>query len=130
MPILRELRKDGLLVEYPGFSNQPAATFMDPQVKNVYSIYRSVNQTLLPKIRHFFYDMELVKRYNFINLFPLRLLEKISMSVVEKKFTSLEDYLLDIETYIKQAFITIIDNIFSDFSTYRNEKLERWIKNI
>ena len=130
MPILQELKRDGLLIEYPGFSKHPAATFLDPQVKNVYSIYRSVNQTLLPKIRHFFYDKELVKRYGFIYLFPLRILEKISMSVVEKKFTNLEDYVLDIETYIKQTFITCIDNIFSDFPAYRNEKLEQWVKNI
>jgi len=76
MPIIQKLREDGLLVEYPGYSAHPASVFRDPGVKNIYRVYRQVNETILPRIRHFFYDKELVTYFNnSIDLFPLMMME-------------------------------------------------------
>lgn len=105
MPIIRELRKSGILVEYPDYSAHPAAVFLDPMVKDVYRVHRMINETFLPKIRHFFYDKELAGRYGFIDLFPLRLFEKVFDSVLENKFSNIKEYKEEIESFIKNTFV-------------------------
>ena len=127
MPIIRKLKNDNLVVESPDFSNHPAAKFNDSKVKYVYSIYKALNKTALPRIRPFYYNKILVEKYNFINLFPLRLLEKILAFVVENKFEKLSDYVQYVETYIKKTFRPKIENMLTDFIIYRNESLEKWI---
>jgi len=128
MPINRKLRKDNLIVDKLGFPGALAATLKDSRTKTVYNIYSLVNRRFLLKIRHFFYNKDLVKQYNFINLFPLRLLERIFLSVKNRESENLEDYVIDIEIYIKQTFSVYIDRIFSDFAVYRNSDLEKWLK--
>lgn len=105
MPIIKELRKNGILVEYPDYSAHPAAVFLDPIVKDVYSVHRMINETFLPKIRHFFYDKELAGKYEFIDLFPLRLFEKVFDSVLENKFSNMQDYAEEIESFIKNTLV-------------------------
>lgn len=126
MPIIQQIKKDNLMVEYPGYSAHPASKFLNQQVKYIYSIYRYVNRDVLPKIRHFFYNKALVEKYDFINLFPLTMLEEILNCVSEDKFSDFKDYVHHAGMYIKKVFRSKIEEIFSDFEQYRNADLEEW----
>ncbi len=128
MPIIKKLRKDGLLVEYPGYSAHPASVFREPAVKNIYRVYRQVNETILPRFRHFFYDKELVTYFNSIDLFPLMVMEKIVHSLENEKSTDLGQVVAGIEKFTKDFFGPLIDAIGDAFPKYKNPALNSWLK--
>lgn len=102
-------------MEYPGYSAHPASVFRDPGVKNIYRIYRQVNETILPKIRHFFYDKELVTHFSSIDLFPLMVMEKIVHRVENEQTADLGKIIAEIEMFTKDFFGPLIDNIVDAF---------------
>jgi hypothetical protein len=126
MPVIRQLRNDNLIAEYPGFSKHPAAKFLDRQVMYIYSVYRMVIETIIPKVRAFFYNKCLIERHGFINFFPLKLLEEIVSTVIDNKFRELKDYVLYVEAFVKKVFRPYIERIFSDFKEYENEDIKLW----
>jgi radical SAM superfamily enzyme YgiQ (UPF0313 family) len=129
MPIIQKLREDGLLVEYPGYSAHPASVFREPAVKNIYRVYRQVNETILPKIRHFFYDKELITYFNNnFELFPLMVMEKIVHWVENENTEDLGRIVAGIERFTKDFFGPLIDNIFDAFPKYKNPALSSWLK--
>ncbi|MCX6581485.1 MAG: radical SAM protein [Candidatus Aminicenantes bacterium] len=129
MPIIKKLREDGLLVEYPGYSAHPASVFREPAVKNIYRVYRQVNETILPKIRHFFYDKELVTYFNnSFELFPLMVMEKIVHWVENEKSADSGQIVAGIERFTKDFFGPLIDNICDAFPKYKNPVLSSWVK--
>ena len=128
MPIIQKLREDGLLVEYPGYSAHPASVFREPAVKNIYRVYRQVNETILPRIRHFFYDKELGTQFNSIELFPLMVMEKIVHSIEIEKTEDSGQIVAGIERFTKDFFGPLIDNIHDAFPKYKNPALSSWLK--
>jgi hypothetical protein len=108
-------------------SKHPIAKFKNQNVKYIYSIYRSINESALPKIRHFFYNKKLVDKYDFINLFPLRVIEEILKNIVENKLMDLKECISNIEEFIKNTFRPCIDDIFCYFPSFRDEDLKKWL---
>jgi radical SAM superfamily enzyme YgiQ (UPF0313 family) len=123
MPIIERLRADNLLSEAPGFVSYPIAKFSNRDVIYVYSIYRAVNEVFLKKIRHFFYDKELVQEYPFINRFPITLYEEILSVVSERKYAEIKEYTYYIVDFVKDFFRPYIIEIFSRFPKYGNTGL-------
>ena len=125
MPIINKLRKDNLLIENPGFTSHPKAIFRDRKVVFFYSIYRAINEMILKKIRHFFYDRELVRMHSFLEDFPIRILEEILVAVNENKYGEIKDYAYDILGFVKNTLEEHIWEIFSNFPGYKSRELEK-----
>lgn len=123
MPIIKKLRKDNLLSEKPGFVSHPAAKFSDRKVVLVYSIYRALNESVLKKIRHFFYDKEVVQMYPFINTFLMKIYKEILSAVSESKYGELRDCVHYILDFARDAFRPHLKDIFASFPKYQNTDL-------
>ncbi|HLP59985.1 MAG TPA: hypothetical protein VK186_14185, partial [Candidatus Deferrimicrobium sp.] len=124
MPIIEKLRTDNLLSEEPGFVSNPIAKFSNSDVITVYSIYRAVNELILKKIRHLFYDKRFVKEYPFINRFPITMYEKILSAVRDQTCTDIKEYTYYIMDFIKDSFRPYLGEIFSRFPVYENNGLK------
>ncbi|MCX6584804.1 MAG: radical SAM protein [Candidatus Aminicenantes bacterium] len=124
MPIIEKLRADNLISEEPGFVANPIAKFSNRDVISVYSIYRAVNELFLKKIRHLFYDQQLVQAYPFINRFPITMYEEILSAVGDQKCTDIKGYTYHIVDFIKDSFRPYLGEIFSRFPIYENNELK------
>lgn len=124
MPIIGKLRVDNLLSEEPGFVANPIAKFKNRDVITVYSIYRALNELFLKKIRHLFYDQQLVEAFPFINRFPITMYEEILAVVGDQKCTDIKGYTYHIVDFIKESFRPHLGEIFSRFSIYDNNELK------
>ena len=128
MPIIEKLRADNLISEGPRFVANPIAKFRDKDVIFIYSIYRAVNELFLKKIRHLFYDKQLVQVYPFINMFPISMYEKIITVVREKKYSDIKEYTYHTMDFIKDSFSPYLGEIFSRFPKYENNELKSVFK--
>lgn len=123
MPIIEKLRADNLISEEPGFAANPIAKFGNRDVISVYSIYRAVNEIFLKKIRHLFYDKQLVQAYPFINRFPITLYEEIISVVLDRKYMDIKGYTYHVVEFMKNFFKPYLGEIFSRFPIYENNGL-------
>lgn len=108
IPIMDDLRRDNLLVETHDFSAHPSAVFKDPEVNLFYIIYRHINQGSLKKTRHLFYNKHIISAHPSLNLFPLRIMEKILQVIAEVNGQNLEDYLNPVSTFIENALFPLL----------------------
>lgn len=102
IPVIDNLRKDKLVVESPGFLSHPAARFKDPLVNLFYTIYRNINQSHLRKIRHRFYNKDFVDKNPYLNLLPLRILEKILEVIQTVESENLLDFLTPVGNFVEE----------------------------
>ena len=129
MPIIDELERSNLILESPGFPANPGYRFLNNETLLVYSGYSYVNKSVLTKIRHFFYDKELVTYFNnSFELFPLIVMEKIVHWVENEKTEDLGKIVAGIERFTKDFFGPLIDNIGDAFPKYKNPALSSWLK--
>lgn len=102
MPIMQKLKHDDLAVEYPDFSNYPSIRFRYPLVEKIYSIYKAIDKSVIPFIRPYLKNKELIEKKPFLNLFPLKIMKKIVSDVVDDRVTFIPKYVLDSAAYLKK----------------------------
>lgn len=128
MPIINELKKFDLIIDSPGFPAHPTYRFLNNDVMIVYSAYSYVNKLVLPKIRHFFYDRELVSSFHIVELFPIMVMENIINWIEKEKTDDLRKIVSLSESFTKEVFGAIIGNIFEAFPKYLDTGLIEWLR--